>query len=62
MKLREMAKLLHAAKRATTAMDRDLALTGLMFVLVKAYAAKYGTDEQDTMQDLLRMLWESDPC
>ena len=60
MKLREMAELLRAAKSATTSIERELALTALMVPLVKAYAAKYGEDELETMQVLLQLLWENE--
>lgn len=58
MKLREMAKLLRTAKSASTSIERDLALTALLVPLVKAYAAKHETDELETMQVLLQLLWE----
>ena len=60
MKLREMAKLLIAAKHGASAIERGLALNALSVALVKAYAAKYGEDEQETMQVLLQLLWESE--
>lgn len=62
MKLREIAKLLRTAKSAPSAVERGLALTALMVPLVKAYAAKYGEDELETMQELLNLLRESEPC
>jgi len=62
MKLTEIAKLLRSAKSAPTSIERDLALNGLMVPLVKAYSAKYGSDERETMQVLLQLLWESEPC
>lgn len=62
MKLREMAMLLRTAKSATTATERGLALNGLMVAIVKAYADRYGEDEKETMQVMLRLLWESGPC
>lgn len=62
MKLREIARLMRIAKSATTSIERELALTALMVPLVKAYAAKHETDELETMQVLLQLLWESEPC
>jgi 3-hydroxyisobutyrate dehydrogenase-like beta-hydroxyacid dehydrogenase len=62
MKLREIAKLLRTAQDAASQTELDLTLTALTVPLVKAYAAKYGTDEQETMQELLNLLRESEPC
>jgi hypothetical protein len=62
MKLREMAKLLLMARNSPSDVERCMALNGLMVALVKAYAAKYATDEQETMRELLHILLESDPC
>lgn len=58
MKLREIAKLLRTAKSAPSAIERGLALNALSVALVKAYAAKHETDELETMQVLLQLLWE----
>lgn len=62
MKLREMAMLLRTAKSATSAVERGLALNGLMVAIVKAYSDRYGEDEIKTMQVMLQLLWESEPC
>lgn len=62
MKLREMAMLLRTARSATTDTERGLALNGLMVAIVKAYADRYGEDEKETMQVMLQLLWESEPC
>lgn len=62
MKLREMAKLLLMARHSPSDVERCMALNGLMVALVKAYAAKYSADEQETMRELLHILLESDPC
>lgn len=60
MKLREMAKFLATAKSSASVEDRRLALTAIALALVKAYAAKYEVDEQETMQVLLQLLWEAE--
>src|SRR5512137_968065 len=60
MKLTEIARLLLVAKSAKTDAERNLALNALMVPLVKGYSAKNGADEQETMQVLLQMLWESE--
>lgn len=62
MKLREMAKLLLAARSSPSDVERCMALNGIMIALVKAYAAKYEADEKETMRELLHMLLESEPC
>lgn len=62
MMLTDIARLLRVAKSAKTDVERSLALNALMVPLVKGYAAKHGADEQETMQVLLQMLWESEPC
>lgn len=60
MKLTEMARLVRAIKSSDSAVDRDTALNCLLVPLVKAYAARHGSDELEMRQVLLQLIWESE--